>query len=45
LGQILGPVVVARSTPHVAVDVLVVAAERALGDVIHTRLLEQPAGK
>jgi hypothetical protein len=25
--------------------VVVVAAERALGDVIHTRLLEQPAGK
>jgi hypothetical protein len=45
LGQILGAVVIARPAADVAIDVRVVAAERTLGNVIHTRLFEQPARK
>jgi hypothetical protein len=45
LSQILGSFVIPGPAPHISIHVLVVAAERAFGNVTHNRLLEQRSRK
>jgi hypothetical protein len=45
LRQILSPMMIPRPPPHKPIHLRVMTAKRTLGNIVHTRLLEQPPRK